>query len=338
MEKASVQWSSWLAVTTIATIFLATNAQATNYPTHPNLSEDFYARTCPQARITVFNVLVRQLALNRNLPAQLIRLFFHDCFVRGCDSSVMIESTPGNLAEVDGFPNRNSIKGLDVIALAKQKVEEDCPGIVSCADIIALAARDILQLSRGLYFPVPLGRRDGTVSLASEANTNLPSPFANYTQLVTSFGNQGLSEEDLVVLSGAHTIGVSHCSVIFRRIWNFSATVQTDPALSPAYAAKLKALCPIDQPQSQTEVELDASMGGNFFDSNYYDNVLNGETAFISDSALLTNPSAAALVRALGRFSTNPFFEKFGLAMVKMGFINVKTGSEGVIRKICSKV
>ncbi|BFI23945.1 peroxidase [Marchantia polymorpha subsp. ruderalis] len=338
MEKASALWSSWLVVTMILTIFLATNAQATNYPTHPNLTEDFYLRTCPQARIIVFNVLVRQLALNKNLPAQLIRLFFHDCFVRGCDSSILIESTPGNVAELDGFPNRNSVKGLDVIALAKEKLEESCPGIVSCADIIALAARDILQLSRGLYFPVPLGRRDGSVSLASEANANLPSPFANYTQLVTSFANQGLSEEDLVVLSGAHTIGVSHCGVVYRRLWNFSPTIQTDPAMSPAYAAKLKALCPIDQPQSQTEIELDSSMGGNFFDSNYYDNVLNGEAAFISDSALITNPSAAALVRTLGRFPTVPFFEKFGVAMVKMGLINVKTGSDGVIRKVCSKI
>ncbi|OAE19918.1 hypothetical protein AXG93_1130s1720 [Marchantia polymorpha subsp. ruderalis] len=325
-------------MTLLATGLLPRIARAVVYPTHPHLSEGYYDTTCPLAKIDVWNVLVQQLALNKNLPAQLVRLFFHDCFVRGCDASILIESTAGNVAEIGSRANLNSIKGFDVIAKAKSKVEADCPGIVSCADIIALAARNILQMSRGIYFPVQLGRKDGVVSIAAEADANLPSPFLNYTQLVTSFANQGLSEKDMVVLSGAHTFGVTHCTVIWPRIWAFSSTVLTDPALKASHVAKLKALCPFDQPDSQTEVPLDSSVGGNFFDSNYYDRVVDGETAFVSDSALLTTPFADALVRDLGEFTTVPFFDEFGLAMVKMGQINVLTGSEGTIRKVCSKI
>ncbi|KAG6547467.1 hypothetical protein Mapa_010915 [Marchantia paleacea] len=338
MTKACAVWSSWLVMTLLATGLLPRIAQATDYPTHPRLSEDFYDKTCPLAKINVWNVLVRQLALNKNLPAQLVRLFFHDCFVRGCEASIMLASTPSNVAEVDSRANINSIKGLEAIAQAKLKVEEDCPGIVSCADIIALAARDILQMSRGIYFPVQLGRKDGVVSIAAEADASLPSPFSNYTQLVNNFANQGLSEKEMVVLSGAHTFGVTHCNLVWRRIWAFSPTVPTDPALKASHVAKLKALCPFDQPQSRTEVPLDSSVGGNFFDSKYYERVVDGETAFISDSAILTTPFAEALVRDLGKFSTAPFFEEFGIAMVKMGHIKVLTGSEGTIRKVCSKV
>jgi len=46
------------------------------------------------------------------------------------------------------------------------------------------------------------GRRDGTVSLASEALANIPSPFLNFTALQQNFANKGLSVRDLVVLSG----------------------------------------------------------------------------------------------------------------------------------------
>lgn len=54
----------------------------------------------------------------------------------------------------------------------------------------------------GPYWDVPTGRRDGRVSLASEALTNLPSPFANITQLQQGFASRGLNNKDLAVLSG----------------------------------------------------------------------------------------------------------------------------------------
>ena len=54
---------------------------------------------------------------------------------------------------------------------------------------------------KGPYWPVPLGRRDGRVSIASESFT-LPAPFANITQLKAQFVSKGLSVKDLAVLSG----------------------------------------------------------------------------------------------------------------------------------------
>lgn len=56
----------------------------------------------------------------------------------------MIDSTAGNTAEKDAIPNR-SIAGYEVIDEIKTKLEEECPDIVSCADIVALAARDAVS-------------------------------------------------------------------------------------------------------------------------------------------------------------------------------------------------
>ena len=77
--------------------------------------------------------------LRRDLTAH-----YHDCFVHGCDGSVMLRSRRGT-TERDATPNQ-SIRGYDAIERIKAKLEMLCPLTVSCADITAMAARDVVHL------------------------------------------------------------------------------------------------------------------------------------------------------------------------------------------------
>lgn len=111
-------------------------------PAPPRLSPSFYARTCPRAATIIRNSITRAVSREKRMAASLIRLHFHDCFVQGCDASVLLDETASIQSEKTALPNNNSARGFDVIEAAKREVERICPGVVSCADILTLAARD----------------------------------------------------------------------------------------------------------------------------------------------------------------------------------------------------
>ncbi|OAY55928.1 peroxidase 24 [Manihot esculenta] len=298
------------------------------------LRKYFYKNTCPQAEDIVRTIIWQSVASNSALPAKFLRMHFHDCFVRGCDASILLDSTPDNTAEKAAIPNL-SLAGFDVIDKAKAQLEKTCPGVVSCADIVALAARDSVSFQfKKPIWEVLTGRRDGSISRASEALSNIPSPFFNFTLLKQSFASKSLTVHDLVVLSGGHTIGVGHCNLFSNRLYNFTGKGDADPSLNPTYASFLKTQCR-SLADNTTIVPMDP-LTPLTFDNNYFKILKLNEGLFQSDAALLTNKGSSNIVDEL--LDSAKFFTEFAQSIKRMGSIGVLTGSAGEIRKNCRVV
>ncbi|KAK4255367.1 hypothetical protein QN277_008375 [Acacia crassicarpa] len=302
--------------------------------TQAQLQANFYANTCPKAE-EIVNKYVREHIPNApSLAAAIIRMQFHDCFVRGCDASVLLNSTTNNKAEKDAIPNL-TLRGFSFIDGVKSAVEAECPGVVSCADIISLTARDAVVATGGPHWTVTTGRRDGTVSKATEVN--IPSPFDNITTLQGQFGAVGLDLKDLVLLSGAHTIGVAHCSPsVSIRLFNFTGKGDEDPSLDKKYAENLKKF-KCKTINATTIIEMDPG-SRKTFDLGYYGQVAKRRGLFNSDAALLTNPVTKSVLNQLLQGSVENFWAEFAKSMEKMILFNVKTGTQGQIRKQCAFV
>ena len=134
--------------------------------TQEGLKTGFYSSSCPKAEAIVRSTVESHFNKDPTIAAGVLRLHFHDCFVQvlhlllpcllilidhgplvnwseqGCDGSVLIT---GASSERNALPNLG-LRGFDVIDDAKTQLEASCPGVVSCADILALAARDAVDL------------------------------------------------------------------------------------------------------------------------------------------------------------------------------------------------
>ncbi|KAJ7965228.1 Peroxidase [Quillaja saponaria] len=241
--------------------------------------------SCRLAEFIVKDEVRKGFFRDKGLAAGLVRMHFHDCFVRGCEASVLIDSTPSNTAEKDSLANNPSLRGFEIIDNAKARLEAICKGVVSCADIVAFAARDSVEITAGLGYHVPTGRRDGRISLAAESLTNLPPPSFNVNQLTQLFANKGFTQAEMVTLSGAHTIGRSHCTSFSNRLYNFNGSSGQDPSLDPKYAEQLKGQCPQGSTNPNLVVVMNPSSPA-ITDVGYYLDVLAKRSLFTSDQTL----------------------------------------------------
>nr|XP_023902393.1 lignin-forming anionic peroxidase-like [Quercus suber] len=178
------------------------------------------------------------------MAASLIRLHFHDCFVQGCDASILLED-----GERNALQNKGSARGYEVIDSAKAQIG-------------------------GPSWTVKLGRRDSTTASSSLAEQELPRFTDSLDSLVSRFANKGLSARDMVALSGSHTLGQSQCSSFRGRIYNGSN-------IDVGIASTLKRrYCPATsrQPGDSNLAPLDL-VTANSFDNDYFKNLLQKENS-----------------------------------------------------------
>ncbi|TYJ21873.1 hypothetical protein E1A91_A08G091200v1 [Gossypium mustelinum] len=301
------------------------------------LTPTFYDGTCPNVTAIIRQVLVNASFSDPRIGASLIRLHFHDCFVQGCDASILLDD-PVN-GEKEAIPNNNSARGYEVIDAMKAALESACPNTVSCADILAIASeQSVSTLAGGPSWAVPVGRRDGFTANRTLANSNLPGFNNTLDRLKDRFSNVGLNTSiDLVALSGAHTFGRAQCLTFTSRLYNFTGVGDTDPTLNTTYLEELRQICP-QGGNSSVLTNLDPTTPDGF-DNNYFTNLQVNRGLLRSDQNLFSTEGADT-IEIVNRFSSNQtaFFESFVESMIRMGNISPLTGTEGEIRSNCRAV
>ncbi|PQQ01937.1 peroxidase 10 [Prunus yedoensis var. nudiflora] len=176
----------------------------------------------------------------------------------------------------------------------------------------------------GPFWPVPLGRRDGTTASEKAVNEQLPSPIEPLENITAKFTSKGLDIKDVVVLSGGHTLGFAQCFTFKRRLFDFDGSGKPDPTLDSSALTNLRSICPQKDSANSNLAPLDST--NLKFDNAYYTNL-----------ALVKDPNTAAMVNS---YSANPFLfsNDFAASMVKLGNVGVLTGKDGQIRKKCGSV
>ncbi|KAG5053925.1 hypothetical protein GLYMA_03G037900v4 [Glycine max] len=294
------------------------------------LSPNYYEFSCPNALTAIQIIVEAAVQKEPRMGASLLRLHFHDCFVNGCDGSILLDSSPTIDSEKDALPNINSVRGFEVVDDIKKAVDEACgQPIVSCADILAVAARDSVVTLGGPTWEVQLGRRDSTTASKEAANANLPAPSFDLSELINNFNNHSLDVKDLVVLSGAHTIGFSFCKFFKDRVYN-------DTNINPIYAQQLRNICPIDGSGDFNLGPLDQT-SPLLFNLQYFSDLFQYKGLLHSDQELFNGGCTDAMVE---RYSYDyiAFFQDFANSMIKMGNIQPLTGTQGEIRVNCRVV
>ncbi|CAL5053085.1 unnamed protein product [Urochloa decumbens] len=316
--------STWLAPM-ILCVLVASTANG-----EPHLSASYYDTTCPSAQHIVQSVMASKVAADQSIAPAVLRLFFHDCFINGCDGSVLLDKTPSIDSEKDAVPN-DSLRGFDVIDEIKSQLEHACPASVSCADILALASRDAVALLGGPTWNVQLGRKDSRGADKDAAENDLPSPHANLTDLISRFAEHGLDAKDMVVLSGAHTVGTARCLHYKDRVFGGEAGADIDPAFAElrretCQAGGDDAMAPFDE---QTPMR---------FDNAYYKDLVARRGLLTSDQELYG--CGGPLDHLVEKYSKDgeAFAKDFAKAMVKMGNIPPPPRMPVEVRLKCSMV
>ncbi|KAH9617601.1 hypothetical protein KSS87_011111 [Heliosperma pusillum] len=333
------------------------------------LYPQFYDQSCPHAQEIVKLVVAKAIARDPRMAASLVRLLFHDCFVQGCDASLLLDNSGVFLSEKRSNPNRDSVRGFEVLDEIKVALEEACPLTVSCADILALAARDSTVLAGGPYWEVPLGRRDSLGASLSGSNNNIPAPNFTFPQILGKFNAVGLDLIDLVALSGLMEARIMHFAAVLSSEY-FAYASNALALLSPSRGATIAGLSITSisfscmriilrqrlynqngngkpdltlNPAYASELRTRCPPSGGDqnlfvldisspfkFDNGYYKNILAYNGLLNSDEVLLTQSHASMQLVKQYAENNELFFEHFASSMIKMGNISPLTGNQDI--------
>ncbi|KAJ4704861.1 Peroxidase [Melia azedarach] len=302
------------------------------YSADSQLQFNYYAQSCPRAE-EIIQEQVKQLYYKHgNTAVSWVRNLFHDCSVKSCDASFLLETVNGIQSEQES-ERSFAMRNFKYVTTIKQALEAACPLKVSCADVVALSAREGVVMLGGPRVEMKTGRRDGRVSYLSEVDKLIPNHNESISTVLSLFQAIGIDVEATVALLGAHSVGRVHCVNLVHRLY---PTV--DPTLDPAYVEYLKGRCPTPTPDPDAVLyarnDRETPM---ILDNYYYKNLLTHKGLLIVDQELASDPRTAPYVQKFAA-DNNYFHQQFSRAIVLLSENNPLTGDQGEIRKDCRYV
>nr|GMD69922.1 peroxidase 21 [Ipomoea batatas] len=299
-----------------------------------DLQMGYYSKSCPRAEDIIKEQVIKLYEEHGNTAVSWLRNLFHDCMVKSCDASILLDSVAGVESERKS-PRNFGMRNFKYIQTIKAALEEECPNTVSCADIVALSARDGAVMLKGPRAEMKTGRKDSKENYLAEVENFIPNHNDSMELVLSRFQSIGVDTEGTVALLGAHSVGRVHCINIVHRLY---PTV--DPTLDPTYADYLKLRCPSAEPDPKAVEPTYARNDRKtpmILDNMYYKNILEHKGLLVVDELLATHPATAPFVEKMA--ADNQYFhDQFARALVVLSENNPLTGDQGEIRKNCRYV
>ncbi|KAL9239299.1 hypothetical protein vseg_013635 [Gypsophila vaccaria] len=298
------------------------------------LKMNYYSENCPNAEDIVKEEVTKLYHKHGNTAVSWIRNLFHDCMVQSCDASILLDDDPTFDIQSEKNSGRSfGMRNFKYINTIKEALETQCPSTVSCADIIALSARDGVQLLGGPTIAMRTGRKDSQTSFANVVDDFLPNHNDTMEVVLTRFQSAGIDVESTVALLGAHSVGRVHCMNIVNRLYP-----DIDPTLDPNYADYLKSRCPSPNPDPESveyaRNDLDTPM---LLDNAYFKHLLEGKGLMVVDQELTSDPSTLPYVEKMAD-DNSYFHDQFARAIILLSENNPLTGDQGEVRVDCTRL
>ncbi|XP_009769680.1 peroxidase 21 [Nicotiana tabacum] len=297
-----------------------------------DLQLNYYSQSCPRAEEIVKEQVIKLYHKHGNTAVSWIRNLFHDCMVKSCDASILLDTTKEQKSEKTSQRNFG-MRNFKYIETIKEALENECPNTVSCADIVVLSARDGVVMLGGPHIEMKTGRRDSKGSYLTEVENFIPNHNDSMSLVLSRFQSVGVDTEGTVALLGAHTVGRVHCVNIVNRLY---PTV--DPTLDPNYANYLKGRCPSPNPVLKAvEYARNDRVTPMVLDNVYYKNILSNKGLLIVDQQLVSDPTTYPFVEKFAN-DNGYFHSQFAKALIILSENSPISGDKGEIRKVCRHV
>ncbi|XP_010920892.1 peroxidase 21 isoform X1 [Elaeis guineensis] len=294
-----------------------------------DLSLNYYSESCPRAEDIVKEEVAKLYHKHGNTAVSWVRNLFHDCMVKSCDASLLLKTTNSIISEQTS-QRSFGMRNFKYITTIKDALERECPKTVSCADIVALSAREGVLWLGGPYIPMKTGRRDSKESHVDMVENSIPNHNESISLVLSRFQSVGIDTEGTVALLGAHSVGRVHCVNLVGRLY---PTI--DPTIDPACGEYLRGRCPTPNPDpnevSYSRNDRETPM---VIDNMYYQNLLKNRGLLLVDQQLTSDPTTSPFVELMAA-NNSYFHERFASALLLLSENNPLTIDQGEIRKDC---